>query len=269
MDKHIYPSQDQPPPLPGHIANFPALYHTHNSLEADDIQFWLDLAGRQGSPILELGCGTGRVLLPLAQAGHRVIGLEIDPAMLAYLRSRLPLNLKSKVDVLQGDLQAFHLGLTFPLIVLPCNTYTTLPAGQRRRALERLALHLGPEGVFAASLPNPAFLKRLPRHADPDIEITFPHPLDGEPVQVSSAWVRTVHQVILTWIYDHLSPDGTVDRLSFQVTQNILSVEEIMDELHSAGLRVRQLYGDFDGSRFSNDSLYLIFIAEKLPERFL
>ncbi len=247
---------------------FPALYHAHNSLDAEDIHFWLDLAARQGDPILELGCGTGRVLLPLACAGHRVAGLDNDPSMLAYLRTMLPPHLESRVALLQADLGAFHLGAAFSLIILPCNTYTMLSADQRLSALERVRMHLRPGGIFAASMPNPAFLQHMPRKADPDIEAVFLHPADGEPVQVSSAWRRTAHQVKITWIYDHLLPDGNVERFTFPVTQNILPVDALLGELRAARLQVRDLYGDFDGSPYSDTSTYLIVTVEKLSDRF-
>ncbi len=74
--------------------------------------------------------------------------------------------------------------------------------------LDRVSVHLNTNGVFSASMPNPEYLKRLPKNAEPEIEETFPHPLDGEPVQVSSAWTRTQNRVIITWFYDHLLPDG-------------------------------------------------------------
>ena len=61
---------------------FPELIHAHHNRHLEDLPFWLDLAGETGDPLLELGCGTGRLLVPLGQAGHRVIGVDHDPAML-------------------------------------------------------------------------------------------------------------------------------------------------------------------------------------------
>ena len=55
------------------------LYHAHHSRNLEDLPFWQELARQQGSPILELGCGSGRVLLPLARAGYNVVGLEREP----------------------------------------------------------------------------------------------------------------------------------------------------------------------------------------------
>ena len=65
---------------------FPKLYQAQHSEYQEDIPFWLVLASEQGSPILELGCGTGRVLHPLAEAGYTCYGLDHDPGMLAMVK---------------------------------------------------------------------------------------------------------------------------------------------------------------------------------------
>ena len=237
---------------------FPPLYHIHNSRDAEDIPFWLELAAQQGDPILELGCGTGRVLVPLAEEGHLVFGLDHDPNMLAYLRRHMPAHLHQHTRLILDDLSEFSIMQNFSLILLPCNTYTTLTSEQRSKALNRVFKHLNPTGVFSASMPNPDYLKRLSKKAEPDIEDVFPHPLDGEPVQVSSAWTRTTNQVIITWFYDHLLPDGNVVRLIYEVTQNILPVDELLDEFRLANFSIDELYGDFDRSPLTKDSTYLV-----------
>ena len=243
---------------------FPQLYHTHNSRDADDLDFWLDLAKRQGGPILELGCGTGRILLLLARARHQVFGLDRDAEMLLYLKSTIPESLRRSAHIFQGDMRAYHLSRTFPLIILPCNTYSTLPFGDRARTLDQVRRHLLPGGVFALSIPNPEYLQQLPRLAEPEVEDIFAHPVDGEPVQVSSAWKRSVDHLKITWIYDHLLPDGNVDRLSFQVSQQIIPREIILTEFQTAGLQITGTFGDFDRSRFLPDSVYLIITAQKI-----
>ncbi len=241
----------------------PSLYHAHNSRDPEDLPFWLDLAEKSGDPILELGCGTGRVLIPLAEAGHQIYGLDSDPAMLDYLREHTPPYLASKVTLIQGDMADFKLGIEFSLIILPCNTYTTLPSSTRLAALTLVREHLLPNGLFAMSMPNPSLLRRLPKQAKPEIEDSFPHPLDGNPVQVSSAWRKVNQMVEITWIYDHLLKNGGVERLIYQVTQYIIPLREIQMECHKAGLQITAMFGEFNRSSFSSDSTYLILIAQK------
>ncbi len=239
----------------------PALYHAHHSLHPEDIPFWLDLATQHAAPILELGCGSGRVLLPLAGVAQPVFGLDWDYAMLAFLRQRLPDNLRSSVHIFQANFTNFHLSTQFSFILSPCNTFSTLESSTRRATLENVRRHLHPSGTFAVSLPNPALLERLPAQAQPEVEEIFPHPNSGEPVQVVSAWQRTAQHFTIHWHYDQLLPDGRVHRLSTQVKHALLPVQAYLQEMQQAGFSSFNLYGDYQGTPYSGDAPNLIILA--------
>jgi SAM-dependent methyltransferase len=241
--------------------SYPILYHAHHSRHTEDLPFWLSLAEQEGGPILELGCGTGRVLVPLAQAGYAVIGLDREASMLAVLREHLPPGMR--VPVFQADLSRFHLGGRFPLIIVPCNTWSTLRPEIRKAALATVSDHLLPGGLFAASMPNPAVLRRQPRRAEPEIEDDFSHPVTGNPVQVSTGWERSGQVFRLDWAYDHLLPDGRVERLSVHVDHDLAPLEAHQAELQAAGLAPEAEFGDYDRSPYRPDAPYLIFTARK------
>lgn len=240
---------------------FPALYHAHHSHYLDDLPFWGDLALSQDGPYLELGCGTGRLLIPLMRYGLRVWGLDNSFSMLRFLQSQLEPQEIPQAPVFQADLASFHLGMNFGLIFLPCNTLSTLAPETRRAAFACAWRHLRPGGLFAASLPNPSLYRRLPRRSDPELEESFPHPVDREPVQVSSAWERDAQFFTVFWHYDHLLPDGQVERHSALARHYLTPVQDYLAELQEAGLQVVQQYGDFDRSPYSPDAPSWIFIA--------
>ena len=131
------------------------LYHAHHNRHSNDLPFWLKLAARQNGPILELGCGTGRVLIALARAGYPAYGLDHDAEMLTLLQLKAGSDPASRCHFFQADMAAFHLARLFSLILLPCNTLSTLPTGTRHAALTHIRQHLSPNGLFAASLPEP------------------------------------------------------------------------------------------------------------------
>lgn len=237
------------------------LYHAHHNRHLEDLPFWLELARRQGSPILELGCGSGRVLLPIRRAGYHVTGLERDPDMLCVLREGMESGLDGQVELVLGDMTDFELGQRYSLIIMPCNTFTTLSAAQRKATLDCVRRHLEPSGLFAASLPNPTLLRRLPRRSEMEVEESFPHPLDGEPVQVSSGWERSQQSLTIHWHYDHLLPDGRVERVSMQANHALAPAEVYLAELEEAGLDLIERYGDFDRSPYSLDAPSLILLA--------
>jgi SAM-dependent methyltransferase len=240
---------------------FPLLYHTHHSLHMEDLPFWQGLAGQHRGPILELGCGTGRVLLTLLQAGHVVYGLDNDLEMLRFLKGCLPLEQQGNVPVFLSDMACFHLAGRFPLIILPCNTWSTLPAEKRQAALGCIRAHLAPGGAFALSLPNPVALEEMPKRGEEEVEETFSHPRSGFPVQVSSAWRRSKSHFTVAWHYDHLLPDGQVERLTAQVGHSLEPPEVYVQELEQAGLQVCALFGDFDQVPFTAESPALILVA--------
>lgn len=240
---------------------FPILYHAHHIRHAEDLPYWLELARRQGSPILELGCGTGRVLLPLAKAGYQTTGLDNDPRMLEFLRSQVTPDLKTSLEIVQADLISFELAKSFKLIILPCNTWTSLSQQQRKAALTAIRSHLEAGGVFAASLPNPNLLRSLPVRSAPKFEEAFAHPLDGGPVKVSSAWKRMDRLFTLFWYYDHQLSDGRTERLTARVTHHLASAKEFIQELTTAGFKIRRLYGDYQRSPFEPRSQTLIWEA--------
>lgn len=238
----------------------PLLYHTHHNQYLEDLPFWLGLAKKADGPIFELGCGTGRIMLPLIEAGYQVTGLDINAEMLAYLKSLAAKLGIAEPNVVQADLTNFQLNQQFPLILLPCNTYSTLNDSQRQSALECIIRHLAPGGVFATSLPNPDWLTSLEDIDEVEVETIFIHPETGNPVQASNEWQRTPNQVEICWHYDHLLPDGQVERFS-QATRHWLNpTDKYLKELQGHGFKVKT-YGDFDREQYSSEAPFLIVEA--------
>jgi SAM-dependent methyltransferase len=239
----------------------PQLYHAHHCRYLDDLPFWLDLAAQSGDPILELGCGTGRVLIPLAKEGYQTVGLDRDRSMLKFAHLNIGQEIKPEPRLVAADIGEFNLTIHFPLIILPCNTFSTLSHDHRRACLRCVHRHLRQGGIFAVSVPNPELLIRLPSRSMTELEDEFVHPDTGNPVQVSSSWKRTKDNFNVTWIYDHLLPDGTVDRLEINAIHQITPLGIYLSEIENAGLMVTDLYGDFDHSSYKEDSPYLLILA--------
>lgn len=119
------------------------------SYEAD-LALWEELAESCGGPVLELGCGTGRVALHLARRGHRVIGLDRDPELLAALADR---GAQLPVTALEADARAFEPESSVALVLAPTHLLQLLadPA-ERAESLRCIAASLRPGGLLAAAI---------------------------------------------------------------------------------------------------------------------
>ena len=117
-----------------------------------DLPLWRELADREGSPVLDVGAGTGRVALDLARRGHEVVALDRDPALLDALRERgagLP------VSAVAADARDFALNRRFTLIIVPMQTLQLLGgAAGRGRFLRCARAHLAGGGLLAVALAD-------------------------------------------------------------------------------------------------------------------
>ena len=132
-------------------ATLEAMWHDlENGSYAEDLALWRELAATHGTPVLDVGAGTGRVTLDLARHGHAVVALDRSATFLAVLRERAG---RLPVGVVQADARAFSLGRRFPVIIAPMQTIQLLGgAEQRARFLACARAHLEPGGVVAVAL---------------------------------------------------------------------------------------------------------------------
>ena len=246
-----------------------------------DVDFYLDCASTYCGPacpehsrrVLELGCGTGRILLRLAEAGHRVCGLDLSPHMLACCReklSHLPAEVQGRVHLVGGDMTAFDLGEKFALIVIPFRPFQHLLAVEDQLACLRAARrHLAPGGrlVFdlfqtdARRMHDPSFLQERPVPGEVSLA-------DGRIVRVHErtvAFHRAIQCNDVELIYYVTHPDGRVERLANPFRIRYFFRYEVEHLLARAGFRVAEPFGDFTRAPLRDDSPEMIFVAEAAP----
>jgi hypothetical protein len=205
------------------------------------------------------------VLHPLIQDGYEVVGLDINQKALNFLRSQVSGSPHDQPMVFQADVECFRLARKFSLIFMACNTLSTLPQAKRWKVYSQINDHLLDSGVFAASIPNPHYLASLAEEGEPEVETSFVHPVTANQIQVSSGWQRVDQSVIVQWFYDHLQPDGQVERETVEIRHYLTTLEEYQKELRTANLVPGKVFGDFDRSEYGVDSPYLIMMAGKRP----
>lgn len=135
-----------------------------------DLPFYLQLGERFGGPVLEVACGTGRVLLELARRGLDVWGVDYAPGQLAVLQEKLarePEDVRRRVNLCHGDMRDFSLGRTFPLVLMPFRALQHMyTVDEQVAALTAVKRHLAPGGVFAFDVFYPLHEYLFAPHED-------------------------------------------------------------------------------------------------------
>jgi SAM-dependent methyltransferase len=222
---------------------------------------------------LELACGTGRVLIPVAEAGVQVIRLDGSPGMLEKLRDKLqtlPVDVRARLRVLKGDMRSFDLGRQFAFIYIPARSFLHLmTVDDQKAALGCIHRHLQDDGRLALNFFNPS-LSLINEAADrwrPFVEgREFVNERGNRVMVWNTRRYDTVNQVIEQYtIYDEIDEGGrVVDRRYMPLTLRWIYRFEFEHLLATCGFAVEALYGTFDREPFSNERQELIWVARKV-----
>ncbi|MGH2460764.1 MAG: class I SAM-dependent methyltransferase [Chloroflexota bacterium] len=233
----------------------------------DDLTFWVQLARRTGGPLLEIGCGTGRVALALAKAGFSVVGVDVSPAMLAVARDKVAAaGVARRVELVRADALDLKLDRRFPLAFVALNSFGHFSeSDEPARALERIGEHLEPGGLLALDLTNPT----------PDAfgdgnglmihEYTRAGPRPGwQTVKLRSQRHDYLAQRIdVSCLYDEVAPGGEVRRTLASFVLRYFYPNELRLLFERAGLAVEAFYGSYDLETLTDESERLIAIGRK------
>jgi SAM-dependent methyltransferase len=236
-----------------------------------DLDLYLALAERTGGPILELAVGTGRLAVPLAAAGNRVTGVDLDPAMLARARRRAADAGQAATDhltLVEADLVGLHLpdAGRFGLSFIALNSILVLPdRAAQRAAVTALADHLAPGGVAVVDmwLPDAEDLARF----DGRVILEWPRtdPETGELVtKAGSAQHDSARGTItLTTLFEASRQGGPVRRWVRRDVMRLLSADELSAWAEASGLTVELLAGGYDLGSLGPGSERAVLVAVK------
>lgn len=228
------------------------------------LEFYANLAREAKGPVLDIACGTGRILLPCLQAGVDIEGVDLFEPMLSTLRKKAAaLGLSPKLH--RADMSEFHLDRRFALVMIPFNAYIhNMTQDAQIRCLELCREHLLPGGLLAFDTYFPALeLVGAPQN-NRVLEGEFPHPQTGLPIRM---WdTRSIDRVAQTQHsfneIELLASDGTVAEVHrSEIDLRYIYKHEMELLLRAAGFRRWEISGDFDRHPFVKETDAMVVMA--------
>ncbi|MGN6360831.1 MAG: class I SAM-dependent methyltransferase [Thermomicrobiales bacterium] len=259
----------QPAMTAADFDRFAPFYDLEFGEYADDLPLYRAFAARAVGPVLELGCGTGRALIPLAEDGWMVTGVDLSPALLALARDAAArAGVAARVTLVQDDIRTLAaLGRRrFALAFSAINSFFHLETqADQLAALSAVARRLRPDGVFIADLfpPHPDLLLEYDGrvvHAG-----AFRDPRTGERIdKFSTSTLDAAEQRIeTTFFYDRVRADGAVQRTATPFVLRYTGRFELQLLLERAGFTGVTFYGSYDLEPFTAASERMIAIATR------
>jgi SAM-dependent methyltransferase len=255
------------------VPDFGVLYDSVPAYGARaDVQFYVAEAALERGSVLELGCGTGRILIPIARTGAVIAGLDGSEHMLAQCRAKLrreTAETQARVTLQLGDARGFDLRTRFGLVLAPFRMFQHLVTiDDQLNCLSCIAQHLETGGRLIFDVFNPHFSKlTIDRSAEQEDTPAFLMS-DGRVLRRTYriAQVRWVDQVNETELIYYVAPaaDAPAERFVHRFELRWFLRSELEHLLARSGFRVHAIFGGFDRSPLTDDAPKLIVVAERL-----
>jgi ubiquinone/menaquinone biosynthesis C-methylase UbiE len=232
----------------------------------DDLPLYLELAGRTGSPVLDVGVGTGRVALALARAGFRVTGIDDSLAMLACARAKLAADTTfgRQIECAQVPLADFDGGGRYRLAIVALNAFRHLMTTEDQlAALHSLRRALSPNGLCVIDIDNPDPANLIPNDGTLALHWEKTDPASGCFVQkwLTCRTERSTQIQHYTLIYDAIEPDGILRRTRVAMPLRYTFRYEAQLLLERAGFTLTELYGTYERQPYEDGSERMILVA--------
>jgi SAM-dependent methyltransferase len=242
---------------------FARLYDWEHDQYLVDVDVHLGLARRFGGPVLELACGSGRLLAPLAAAGFAVTGVDSSAPMLERARARLA-RLGLSATLVQQRLERLQLEGTFRTIIIGLDSFgLLLKRNDQLDALRGARQHATHDGRLVLDLANGNLRGSTEPGEELIHDLTQPDPETGRPItKFVLRRPRPAEQLDdLMFFYDEQDERGYLHRSMVELKLRWFTRFELELLLQTAGWQVDEVYGDYDLSEFGPDSSRLIVVA--------
>ncbi|MGD0677871.1 MAG: class I SAM-dependent methyltransferase [Polyangiaceae bacterium] len=253
----------------GSLAHYedPSYYTSIYGERVADVAFYVALARECAGPVLEYGCGNGRIALPIARHDVEIVGVDHASAMLDDLRARLKREapgVRSRLRAVRGDMRRTRLRRRFPLVIAAFNTVLHLYTRQDvERFLARVRDHLTVGGRFVVDLSMPALADLARPPSRPFHAPRFRHPTAGVIVKNRERFDYDPLRQVL-FVAMEFEPVGDPERAWMTpLAHRQFFPQEWEALLHYNGFAVDRVEGDFTGGPLVNGSEVMVWHARR------
>ncbi len=235
----------------------------------EDIEFVKELAVKSGGPVLELACGTGRLMFPVAEEGIEIVGLDNSRRMLDIGKvnlTRFSKEAQENCTFDYGDMSDFILNRKFPFVFIPFNSFLLLTDKKsQENCLRCVYEHMSDDGFGMVDIFSPNFSLCAKPVSDIRFLRHFAVP-SQEKVVIQWEYVERdmANQVLeIDFLYEIYDKKGNVDQKTTHLSMALIFRYEMQYMLEKTGFEVIEFYGNYDKSPFSMESPQLIYTFRK------
>ncbi len=249
---------------PAAYAALARFYDLQHAAYIPDVAMYRQFAESCPHGILEIGCGTGRVMVPLVEAGYRVVGVDESPQMLQIARARLARLPAERWQLLEADARTFDLAERFSMAFIALNTFLhNLTRDDLLAMLSASRRHLAPGGALIVDLPPNDEMACQPDDGEYEFEATLVDPATDTVIDKFFAsrifWAEQAQ--VLSYRIDEKTPRGVSSHtVSFRLRHVFRYEMELL--LLRAGFKAWEWYGDYDLRAYTEDCPRMIVVAK-------
>jgi SAM-dependent methyltransferase len=235
------------------------------AFRTQDVAFYAARARELPGPILEAGCGTGRITLPLIETGQEIYGVDASPAMLLLLRHKLADRLEALARIHEGDMRSFDLGKKFMQVFVPFRAFLHLDTiDEQLAALRNFSRQLLSAGRLIVDIFAPSY--RLMSQGQMRTSLPAQHLADGRIITVADnvTYSHREQRLEVERHIDTVFPDGVLKRRIEHFHLRYIFRYEMELLLLQSGFQLETVYGDFERRPYDYHSGEMIFIARPI-----
>lgn len=255
-------------------------YDTHSELYdhlylglPGEKEFYVSESLRYNPPVMEIGCGTGRITIPVAQAGVDIVGIDNSDGLLKEAENKIK-SLKTipgNIELINADMRTFSLDKKFNLIIIPYRAFLHMHSVEdQKKTLKNIYNHLAPNGTLIMNMFFPRIdvmdsymnqLGTVVKHVK-----TLEANNGNRKIVFDSREYSSYSQLIKQFfIVEEINPEGVVvSKQYFPLTLRWVNRYEMEHLLVLSGFKIENLYGWFDKREFSDNSEEMIWVARKV-----